>query len=140
MTRLGLVTLVVDDYDAAIRFFVDDIGFQLSEDSPSTTNDGRPKRWVVVTPPGGQTGLLLALADGDAQRARVGDQTGGRVGFFLQADDFDAQYQRMLAAGVQFTGAPRHEPYGTVVVFRDISGNLWDLLGPGMVPPCPAPS
>ncbi len=128
--RLGLVTVVVDDYDDAIRFFVDALGFDLVEDSPSTTDDGRPKRWVVVRPHGGETGILLAVADGDAQRARVGDQLGGRVGFFLHVDDFDAQYERMRSHGVVFDEEPRHEPYGTVVVFRDLAGNPWDLLGP----------
>ncbi len=130
MTSIDLVTLVVDDYDEAIGFFVEVLGFELAEDSPATTNDGRPKRWVVVRPPGGGTGLLLARADGDEQRARVGDQTGGRVGFFLRVDDFDARYEHMLAAGVDFTRPPRREPYGRVAVFRDLAGNLWDLLGP----------
>lgn len=128
--RLGLVTVVVDDYDEAIRFFVEALGFDLVEDSPSTTNAGRPKRWVVVRPPGAETGILLAEADGDAQRARVGDQLGGRVGFFLHVDDFGAQYERMRAHGVVFDEEPRHEPYGTVVVFCDVAGNAWDLLGP----------
>ena len=128
---IELVTIVVDDYDEAIAFFVEALGFELAEDSPSTTNDGRPKRWVVVRPDGGHgTGLLLARADGDAQRLRVGDQTGGRVGFFLRVDDFDVRYRHMLAAGVEFTRPPRHEPYGTVAVFRDVAGNLWDLIGP----------
>jgi catechol 2,3-dioxygenase-like lactoylglutathione lyase family enzyme len=128
--RLGLVTIVVDDYDEAIRFFVDALGFDLVEDSPSTTDDGRPKRWVVVRPQAGDAGILLAQADGAAQRARVGDQLGGRVGFFLHVDDFGAQYARMLAHGVRFDEAPRYEAYGTVVVFRDLAGNRWDLLGP----------
>ncbi len=130
MARLGLVTLVVDDYDDAIRFFVDALGFELVEDSPSLTDDGRPKRWVVVRPAGGETGILLAKADGPTQQARVGDQLGGRVGFFLQVDDFDTQYARMQAHGVRFDEEPRHAPYGTVVVFRDVAGNAWDLLGP----------
>ncbi len=129
-TRLALATLVVDDYDEAISFFCDALGFDLVEDSASTTGDGRPKRWVVVRPGGDGTGLLLALADGDDQCARVGDQTGGRVAFFLHVDDFAAQYDRMTAAGVTFMERPRHEPYGTVAVFRDVAGNLWDLLGP----------
>jgi len=129
MAHLGLVTIVVDDYDEAIRFYVDALGFELAEDSPSLTNDGRPKRWVVVRPAGAATGLLLAQADGDEQRARVGDQTGGRVGFFLHVDDFDAAYARMQRAGVTFIGRPRHEPYGRVVVFVDVAGNRWDLLG-----------
>lgn len=130
MARLGLVTIVVDDYDEAIRFFVDVLGFDLVEDSPSATDDGRAKRWVVVRPAGAETGILLAQADGAAQRGRVGDQLGGRVGFFLHVDDFAAQYARMRAHGVRFDEEPRHEPYGTVVVFRDVAGNPWDLLGP----------
>lgn len=130
MSHLSLVALVVDDYDPAIRFFVDVLGFELVEDTPSTTNDGRPKRWVVVRPPGGETGLLLAQADGDVQTAVVGNQTGGRVGFFLRVDDFDAVHGRLVGAGVEVLGQPRHEPYGTVVVFVDIAGNKWDLLGP----------
>ena len=130
MSHLELIAIVVDEYDAAIAFFVDLLGFELVEDSPSLTNDGRPKRWVVVRPPGAQTGILLAQADGDVQRAAVGNQTAGRVGFFLRVDDFDAAYEGMRAAGVEFTSAPRTEAYGRVVVFRDIAGNKWDLLGP----------
>ena len=130
MAHLSLATIVVHDYDPAIRFFVDVLGFDLVEDSPSTTNDGRPKRWVVVRPPGAETGLLLAEADGDEQRAAVGNQTGGRVGFFLRVDDFEVAFARLTAAGVELVGAPRDEPYGRVVVFRDLAGNRWDLLGP----------
>ena len=129
MSFLSRVTIVVDEYDPALRFFVDVLGFELVEDASSLTNDGRAKRWVVVRPPGGETAILLARADGDDQAAVVGAQTAGRVGFFLQVDDFDATYERMRAAHVEFVGAPRTEPYGRVVVFRDISGNRWDLLG-----------
>ena len=121
---------MVTDYDEAIDFFVDVLGLELIEDSASSTNDGRPKRWVVVRPVGAQTGILLALADGDAQNRVVGQQTGSRVGFFLRVDDFDAAVTRMRAAGVEFVGAPREEVYGRVVVFRDVGGNRWDLLGP----------
>ena len=128
--QVDLVTVVVEEYDAAIRFFVDALGFELVEDSPSMTNDGRPKRWVVVRPPGGQTGILLARADGERQTAVVGEQVAGRVGFFLRVDDFDAVHRRMVAAGVEFVTAPRAEPYGRVAVFRDLAGNRWDLLGP----------
>ena len=129
--QLGLVSVVVDDYDAAIGFFVGALGFELAEDSPAlTTKDGRPKRWVVVRPPGAVTGLLLAQADGAEQAAVVGNQTAGRVGFFLEVEDFDAAYARMTGAGVQFVTAPRTEPYGQVAVFLDIAGNKWDLLGP----------
>jgi catechol 2,3-dioxygenase-like lactoylglutathione lyase family enzyme len=126
---LELVTIVVAEYDPAIAFFVDVLGMDLVEDTPSKTNDGRPKRWVVVRPRGAQTGILLARADGEAQRAIVGSQLAGHVGFFLRVDDFDAAYARMRAAGVEFTSVPRSEPYGKVAVFRDIAGNLWDLLG-----------
>jgi catechol 2,3-dioxygenase-like lactoylglutathione lyase family enzyme len=123
-------TIIVDDYDKAIGFFTGALGFDLVEDSPSLTNDGRPKRWVVVRPPGAQTGILLARADGEYQAAAVGNQVAGRVGFFLRVDDFDAAAQRMTAAGVRFLTAPRTEPYGRVAVFLDIAGNKWDLLGP----------
>jgi len=128
--QLDKITIVVDDYDRAIAFFTDALGFDLVEDSPALTNDGRPKRWVVVRPPGGGTGLLLAQADGERQVAAIGNQIGGRVGFFLQVDDFDAAYKRMTAAGVEFATVPRTEPYGQVAVFIDIAGNRWDLLGP----------
>ncbi|GAA4144522.1 VOC family protein [Actinomadura keratinilytica] len=128
--RIDLVTIVVDDYDRAIGFFTRALGFELVEDAPSLTGDGRPKRWVVVRPPGAATAVLLARADGDRQAAAVGNQTGGRVGFFLRVDDFDAAYARMTAAGVEFVRPPRTEPYGRVAVFKDIAGNLWDLLGP----------
>lgn len=127
--RVDLVTIVVDEYDPAIEFFVDVLGFDLVEDSPSLTNDGRPKRWVVVRPPGAETGILLARADGERQAAVVGQQTAARVGFFLQVDDFDAVYDRMVSRGVEFVAAPRTEPYGRVAVFLDIAGNRWDLLG-----------
>ena len=128
--HLELVSLIVDDYDAAIQFFVYKLGFELVDDSPSSTNDGQPKRWVVVRPPGARTGLLLARADGDAQRGVVGRQHAGRVGFFLRVDDFDAAYARLRTTGVQFVTAPRDEPYGRVAVFEDVAGNTWDLLGP----------
>ena len=127
--HLGLTTIVVDDYDEAIRFFVDAVGFELTEDKPSLTNDGRPKRWVEVRPAGAITGILLAQADGDRQAAVVGEQFAGRVGFFLQVDDFDAQYQHMVAAGVEFVTEPRAESYGMVAVWLDLAGNRWDLLG-----------
>jgi catechol 2,3-dioxygenase-like lactoylglutathione lyase family enzyme len=128
--HLSLVALVVADYDPAIEFFVGTLGFELVEDSPAETNDGRPKRWVVVRPPGAATGLLLARADGPEQEAVVGEQMAGRVGFFLHVDDFEATWRRLTDAGVEFTRPPRTEPYGRVAVFRDISGNKWDLLGP----------
>lgn len=130
MAKLALVTLLVDSYDAGISFFVDVLGFTLTEDSPSFTNDGRPKRWVVVTPPGGESGLLLAEADGPAQEALVGQQMGGRVGFFYHVENFDEVYDRMVAADVEFMEEPRDEVYGKVVVFKDVFGNKWDLLSP----------
>ncbi len=130
--RLGLVAIVVREYDAAIRFFVDALGFELVEDSPSLTNDGRPKRWVVVRPPDAATGVLLAQADGEEQAATVGKQVAGRVGFFLHVDNVDAAYTRMSSAGVEFVRPPRTEAYGRVAVFLDIAGNKWDLIGPVM--------
>jgi catechol 2,3-dioxygenase-like lactoylglutathione lyase family enzyme len=130
--QLELVAVIVEDYDRAISFFVGALGFELVEDSPSTANDGRPKRWVVVRPPGAVTGLLLARADGPVQAAAVGNQVAGRVGFFLRVDDFDSTYRRMSASDVEFITEPRDEPYGRVAVFRDIEGNRWDLLGPAV--------
>lgn len=132
MAFLQLTAIIVEEYDPAIAFFVDALGFELAEDSAAlTTEGGQPKRWVVVRPPGAQTGILLARADGPVQAAAIGNQVAGRVGFFLRVDDFDAAYRRLGAAGVEFVGAPRAEPYGRVVVFLDIAGNRWDLLGPG---------
>lgn len=125
-----MVTVVVDSYDTAIAYFTAGLGFDLTEDTPL----GGGKRWVVVTPPGGGTALLLARADGDRQRAAIGEQTGGRVGFFLCTDDFARDHARMRAAGVTFEEEPRHEPYGTVAVFRDRYGNRWDLLEPANRP------
>jgi catechol 2,3-dioxygenase-like lactoylglutathione lyase family enzyme len=130
MTSLDLVTIVVREYDPAIAFFVDALGFDLIEDSPSLTSEGASKRWVVVRPGGGGAGVLIARAEGAEQLAVVGRQLAGRVGFFLHVDDFDVAYSRMLNAGVAFVGAARSEPYGRVAVFADIAGNLWDLLGP----------
>jgi catechol 2,3-dioxygenase-like lactoylglutathione lyase family enzyme len=128
--RLSLVTVVVEDYDTAIEFFVGVLGFELAADTAAQTTDGHAKRWVVVRPPGAATGVLLARADGPDQRAVVGQQTAGRVGFFLEVDDFEAAYARLTAAGVTFVRPPRSEPYGRVAVFLDIAGNKWDLLGP----------
>ena len=129
--HLSLAAILVEDYDPAIRFFVRALGFELVEDSPAVTTDGRPKRWVVVRPPGAATGLLLARADGEGQAAVVGRQAADRVAFFLHVEDFDAAFSRMSAAGVQFVRPPRLEPYGRVAVFLDIAGNKWDLIGPG---------
>lgn len=127
--------LIVDDYDDAIRFFVEILGFEFVENSPSLTNDGRTKRWVIVRPPGATTGLLLAKADGKRQASAVGDQFAGRVGFLLRVDDFESAYGRMRTAGVEFVTEPRQEPYGQVAVFVDVAGNHWDLLGPRPSPP-----
>lgn len=125
--HLSLVSLVVADYDEAIRFFTSALNFELSEDTPL----GGGKRWVVVHPPGRVgSGLLLARADGPAQVARIGDQTGGRVFLFLQTDDFARDHARMTAAGVRFVEEPRHEAYGVVAVFEDLCGNRWDLIQP----------
>ena len=128
---LEYAALVMDDYDQAIDFFVRGLGFELAEDSPAvTTVSQRPKRWVVVRPPGTETGLLLAQAEGPDQQAGIGRQFAGRVGLFLRVDDFGATYRRMTEYGVEFEGEPRSEGYGQVVVFRDVAGNRWDLLGP----------
>lgn len=129
--HLENVSLIVEDYGVAIEFFVGKLGFDLVEDSPAlTTVGGRPKRWVVVRPPGARTGLLLARADGDEQSAAVGRQFAGRVGLFLRVDDFQAAHERMRRSGVEFVSEPRREAYGEVAVFLDVAGNRWDLLGP----------
>ena len=133
MTTMHLehFALIVEDYDEAIDFFVGALGFELVEDKPAlTTKDGRPKRWVVVRPPGAQTGLLLARADGPEQQAAVGEQFAGRVGLFLRVEDFETAYARMRGAGVRFLTDPRDETYGRIAVFEDVAGNRWDLLGP----------
>ncbi len=129
MRRIGCFALVVDDYDRAIDFYVNALGFELREDRALGAVPGNPaKRWVVVAPPGAETGILLAQAANDAQRVRIGDQTGGRVGFFLYTDDFRRDHAAMLAQGVRFLQMPREEAYGTVAVFVDPYGNRWDLL------------
>ncbi|RYZ73225.1 MAG: VOC family protein [Lysobacteraceae bacterium] len=128
---LSLVTLVVDDYDTAIAHYTGAMGFELLED----TDRGNGRRWVRVAPRGGSgTGLLLAIAGNEAQRARIGDQTGGRVGFFLQTDDFWRDHAALTANGIEFLESPREEPYATVAVFRDRYGNRWDLLQPTPAP------
>ena len=120
------VTLIVGDYDEALAFFVGKLGFTLIEDTYMPAQD---KRWVVVAPPGSAgTRLLLARASNDRQRAAVGNQTGGRVGFFLGTDDFWRDYRAMTAAGVKFVREPSTESYGTVSVFEDLYGNLWDFV------------
>ena len=123
---IAIFTIVVPDYDAGIDFYVNALGFELLEDTPRNPT----KRWVRVAPKGAETAILLAKADGPAQDAAIGNQTGGRVGFFLHTDDFERDYQAMKAKGVTFKETPRHEAYGSVVVFQDPWGNLWDLIEP----------
>jgi catechol 2,3-dioxygenase-like lactoylglutathione lyase family enzyme len=124
---IATLALVVRDYDEALGFYRDAMGFELVADVPL----GEGKRWVVVAPAGGNGArLLLAEADGAEQTDRVGDQTGGRVGFFLETDDFARDHAAMAARGVRFLEAPRHEAYGTVAVFEDLYGNKWDLIEP----------
>ena len=124
-SRLVAVSILVPDYDSAIRFYCNTLGFTLSEDI-----DQGHKRWVTVTPPGGGAKIVLARADTDVQRAAIGQQGGGRVWLFLQTDDFNRDYRRMQAAAVVFEEEPRDEPYGRVAVWRDPFGNRWDLIGP----------
>ncbi len=123
--RLAAVALVVPDYDSAIAFFCDVMGFRLTADIDQGT-----KRWVTVEPNGGGISLLLAKAEGARQIAAIGDQAGGRVWLFLHTDNFDRDYQKMQTAGVMFEEAPRDEPYGKVAVWRDPWGNRWDLIEP----------
>lgn len=135
---IAQTTIVVKDYDEAIRFYVDTLGFDLIEDTPLPDVDksDKEKRWVVVAPTNSQSRLLLAEAATDEQRLRIGDQTGGRVFMFLYTDDFWRDYKAYAAKGVQFVGGePREEAYGTVVVFKDICGNLWDLIQPASAEP-----
>ncbi len=122
--HLSSISLLVPDYDEAIRWFVEVLGFELREDAPL----GGGKRWVRVAAPGAQTALLIARATTDEQRAMVGRQGAGRVWLFLETDDFATSHARMLRQGVRFLEDPRHEPYGTVAVFQDPWGNRWDLV------------
>ncbi len=123
---LGLISMVVRDYDEAIAFFTETLGFDLIEDSYVEEQN---KRWVVVSPPGGQVArLLLARAVGEEQSSRIGNQTGGRVFLFLYTDDFWRDYHAYLNKGVEFVREPKKESYGTVAVFKDLYGNLWDLI------------
>jgi len=125
---IALVSLVVPEYDEALAFYVGVLGFEVIEDS-AVPEQG--KRWVVVAPRGAAgCHLLLARASTPGQTSRIGDQTGGRVFLFLHTDDVDRDYARYKAKGVQFVREPRRHPYGTVAVFRDPWGNLWDLLQP----------
>lgn len=126
--RLGLVSLVVDDYDDALAFFVGKLGFSLVED---TVVPEQSKRWVVVTPPGAsESRLLLAKASNEEQKSRIGSQAGGRVFLFLYTNNFWRDYERYKANGIAFVREPKREPYGMVAVFKDLYGNLWDLLEP----------
>ncbi|HEX7158764.1 MAG TPA: VOC family protein [Edaphobacter sp.] len=125
MPHIGYVPLLVRDYDEAVHFYTESLGFTLIEDTP--LGDG--KRWVLIAPPGAtETSLLLAKAATPEQSQRIGDQTGGRVFLFLHTDDFWRDYERMQAKGVVFMEKPRTEPYGIVAVFADLYGNRWDLL------------
>lgn len=124
--RVATVALVVRDYDEAIAFYVEKLGFELIADTPLAPG----KRWVLVAPAGGGARLLLAQAGDDEERSRIGNQTGGRVGFFLETEDFAADHARFTRKGVKFHEAPRHEPYGSVAVFEDLYGNKWDLIQP----------
>ena len=125
--QLNMTALIVDDYDKAIHFYVQQLGFELIEDTYQGAQD---KRWVVVAPVGSHAHLLLAQANGDQQARVVGQQTGGRVGWFLQTDDFWRDYRSYQQNGVHFLETPREEPYGTVAVFEDLYGNRWDLIEP----------
>ena len=128
MPHLAHITLVVRDYDEALAFYVGKLGFDLVEDTAQPEQD---KRWVVIRPPGapaGATSILLARATTPEQVARIGDQTGGRVGFFLATDDFARDHARFTAAGVEWVRPPTDQPYGRVAVWRDLYGNLWDLV------------
>ena len=125
--HIAHIALVVDDYDEAIKFYVDKLQFTLNED----TRLSDTKRWVLISPKGSMNCcLLLARADNDEQRSRIGNQTGGRVFLFLYTDDFWRDFNAMQDKGIQFIREPRVEEYGTVAVFRDLYGNLWDLLQP----------
>jgi len=121
---IALIALVVREYDEAIAFYRDKVSFELTEDTPL----GGAKRWVTMTPVRGGAALLLARADGEAQIARIGDQTGGRVGFFLYTDDFERDHAAMTAKGVRFIRPPTRHPYGVVAVWEDLYSNRWDLL------------
>jgi catechol 2,3-dioxygenase-like lactoylglutathione lyase family enzyme len=126
---LGYVALVVRDYDEALSFFTQSLGFTVIEDSVAKDRNGQDKRWVLVRPPGSRgTDLLLARASTPEEESRIGNQTGGRVFLFLHTDDFWRDYRAMKARGVTFRETPREETYGTVAVFEDFYGNKWDLL------------
>ena len=133
--QLAMLSLLVRDYDEALAFYVGVLGFELVEDRPMPEQD---KRFVIVRPRGGGCALVLARAANDEQRARIGDQTGGRVFLFLHTDDFARDHAAWRAQGVRFREPPRAEAYGTVAVFEDLYGNLWDLIEP-CTPPSASP-
>ena len=128
--HLQRIAIFVPTYDEGIRFFVDSLGFELLQDEAGVDEFGKPRRWVVVAPSGGETSIVLSEVKTEEDRSRLGSQLGSRVGFFLRVDDFDAQHARMVTAGVLFVTEPRDEPYGRVAIFEDLAGNRWDLLGP----------
>ena len=125
--KIAQIALVVKDYDEAIEFYIQKLSFQLIEDTQLTET----KRWVIISPPGSQgCNLLLAKAANDVQKAAIGNQSGGRVFLFLFTDDFWRDYRNMLAKGIQFVREPEEHEYGTVAVFKDLYGNLWDFIEP----------
>jgi hypothetical protein len=124
MKTLGMVTIVIDEYDRAIQHYVDDLGFTLIEDTELSPE----KRWVVIAPSSDGARILLAKAANSQQISAIGNSTGGRVGFFLYTDDFAQTYQSYLTCGIEFTETPRNEKFGQVVVFKDLYGNKWDLI------------
>lgn len=126
--QLAHISLLVKDYDEAIDFYTNILGFDLVEDTVLSST----KRWVKVAPKGSSASLLLAKADGETQTSRIGDQTGGRVFLFLHTDDFDRDFKLYKDRGVEFVREPVKESYGTVAVFKDIYGNLWDLIQPSI--------
>jgi len=140
LPRIALISLLVPDYDEAIAFFVDVLKFELVEDRPEPSSSDGTRRWVIVRPPGAETGIVLARPNTPAQRVALGNQLGGRVGFFLHTDDFAREHARMAAAGIRFREQPRCEPYGIVAVWEDPWGNPWDLLQPSAASHLPGPS
>ncbi|NNF05355.1 MAG: VOC family protein [Candidatus Eisenbacteria bacterium] len=124
--KLASIALLVRDYDEAITYYTESLGFELLED----TKLSESKRWVRVRPPGSECCLLLAKALGETQTEAIGNQSGGRVFLFLHTDNFTRDYEHMKSKGVRFVEEPRHEPFGTVVVFEDLHGNKWDLIEP----------
>jgi uncharacterized glyoxalase superfamily protein PhnB len=123
-TTLGMIAIVIPDYDVAIAHYVNDLGFNLKEDTVLSPE----KRWVVISPGDSGAQILLAKASNSAQEAAIGNSTGGRVGYFLYTDNFTETYENYLARGIEFTETPRSETFGQVVVFKDKYGNKWDLI------------